>query len=127
MKSLALACVALCCATIANAEEMWTCSYAPLSSQSVTTDPKFLRFQLSPDGLVETTQAHHFQIVENNDYGLIATRPISTIEQGQSTPTVGATTVVINRGTQEFWLAKGSPGQFDPAIDPPIHGRCLKN
>jgi hypothetical protein len=127
MKSLALAYAALFCATAANAEEVWTCSYAPLSSQSVSAEPKFLRFQLSPDGLIETTHGDHYRIVENNDYGLIATLPISTIEPGQNVPTVGAAIVVINRGTQEFWLAKGSPGQFDPDIHPPVHGKCLKD
>jgi hypothetical protein len=126
MKSLALACAVLFFATAANANEVWTCSYAPLSSQSVTAEPKFLRFELSPDGLIETTHGDHYRVVENNVYGLIATLPISTIEQGKNTPTVGATTVVINRGTQEFWLAKGYPGQLDPDIHPPVHGKCLK-
>jgi hypothetical protein len=127
MKSIVLACAALFCATAANADEVWTCSYEPLSSQSVTAEPKFLRFRLSPDGLIETTHGDHYRIVENNDYGLIATLPIATIKPGQNVPTVGAATVAINWGTQEFWLAKGSPGQLDPDIHPPVHGKCLKD
>jgi len=126
MKYLIVAITLLACATSARAAdrwtERWTCTYPDLVAKPVS-----LSFELSPPELVETSVFHeHYRILENNDYGVVAVSSISKIELGHTQPTVGATTVVINKGTGEFWLAPAISGQ--PAImNQPVRGNCLKN
>ena len=126
MKYLVVAITLLACETLARAAdrwtERWTCTYADLVAK-----PVLLSFELSPPELVETSVFHeHYRILQNNDYGVVAVASISKIEQGHALPTVGATTVVINKGTGEFWLATAIAGQ-PAAMNQPVHGNCLKN
>jgi hypothetical protein len=126
MKYLIVAITLLACANPARAverwEEYWTCTYADASAKPVS-----LNFELSPPELVETASFHvHYRILQNNDYGVVAASSISEIEPGHTQPTVGAVTVVINKGTGEFWLATTIAGQ-SAAAHQPVHGNCRKN
>ena len=125
MKYLIVAITLLAYATPAAAErwiERWACTYVDLVGK-----PVLLSFELSPPELVETALFHeHYRILQNNDYGVVAASSISIIHPGDTQPTVGAVTVVINKGTGEFWLATTIAGQ-PAAAHEPVHGNCLKN
>jgi hypothetical protein len=60
----------------------------------VTKSPRNL---LTPAG-----QGTHYRILQNNDYGLVATFSVSGIIDGAKDPYVGATSVLINKMTGEF-------------------------
>jgi hypothetical protein len=109
------------CATSASAEG-WTCTY--LFSSGV--QPTLIQFELSPPDLINTKLHEHYRILQNNDYGLVAVSSIAEIEQGKQQPTVGAATVVIDKGTGEFWLATAIAGQPSD-VNQPVHGTCLKH
>jgi hypothetical protein len=90
----------------APAQEAWNCNYSgPLS-----TGPTAIRFQISGERLIEGQFRDGYRIVQNNEYGLIATLAISQAEKDQQQPTVGAVTVVINKGTGSFGLPRSWPG-----------------
>lgn len=126
MKYLIVAITFLACANPARAaerwEEHWTCTYADDGAKPVS-----LSFELSPPELVETALFHeHYRILQNNDYGVVAASSISIIQPGDTQPTVGVVTVIINKGTGEFWLATTIAGQ-SAAAHQPVHGNCRKN
>lgn len=121
MNSLTVAAAFLCVTTTSAAAEAWTCSYMGQDHEASLT-----RFEVSPPDLVETEFQKHYRILENNDYGLVAASSISQIEKGDKTPTVGVTTVVINKGTGEFWLSIILAGQGQ-SVNHPVHGKCLKS
>jgi hypothetical protein len=83
----------------------------------VQTSDGFFRFEIANTDLIETkAEAHllvptppgtHYHILQNNDYGLVATYSVSGIlEGGGKDPYVGATSVVINKTTGEFFWAE---------------------
>ena len=136
MKLLIVGLAALACATSAEAAEVWTRSYNYSLIGSETggqSTPMFLRFELSPPDLIQTAPpflgSHaqdHYRILQNSAYGIVATFSFSEIEAGQKNPTIGAYTVVIDKGSGEFWWSMAIIGQ--PAIvNQPVHGKCLKD
>jgi hypothetical protein len=107
----------------ANASENWTCTYKDSSAK----EPTLVSYQLAGNDLTQvwpsgTTSS--FQVVQNNEYGLVGISSISEVEPNQAEPTVGAFTVVINRQTKEFWLATTIAKQ--PALNEIVHGPCVK-
>jgi hypothetical protein len=44
----------------------------------------------------------------------------------QQQPTVGAFTVVINKGTGEFWFATVMAGQSS-VVNPSVNGACVRD
>jgi hypothetical protein len=90
------------------------------------SDPVLTRFEVSPPDLIDAKHHHHYRILQNNDFGLVAASSIAEIEEGQKGPTVGAYTVVINKGTGEFWLGTTIAGQAADAPSPPEKRRAPK-
>lgn len=121
MRYLLVAITLLALSTSARAADSWTCTYTLQNDK-----PEFLHFALSPPDLVETALYGHYRILENNNYGVIAASSISEIKQGEVSPTVGAITVVINKGSGEFWMASAIAG-VDAAVNQPVHGQCRNN
>jgi hypothetical protein len=116
----------LSCATCAEAAEAWTCTYTVPIGSGTVSDPVLTRFEVSPPDLIEAKHHHHYRILQNNDFGLVAASSISEIEEAQKDPTVGAFTVVINKRTGEFWLSTTIAGQA-AVVNQPVHGKCLKD
>jgi hypothetical protein len=88
----------------ASADETWTCTFA----SSFLKQPMSVTYHLVNANLTQissTGVSSNLQIMQNNQYGLVAISPISGIEQDQTTPTVGAITVVIEKQTKKFWLS----------------------
>jgi hypothetical protein len=103
----------------AHAEEIWTCNYSgPLS-----TEPTLIRFQVSGTTLIEAQFQDRYRILENNEYGLVATLADSKVEKDHVT--VDAFTVVINKGTGEFWLATAIAGAYN-TLNHSVGGICRK-
>jgi hypothetical protein len=88
--------------------------------------PVLHRFQVSPPDLIETESNDRYRLLQNNGYGLVATEAISAIEEGQQKPTVGASTIIINKGTGEFWWGTMIAGQA-AFLSKPVQGKCIKD
>jgi hypothetical protein len=133
---LAIAAAAfLTLATSAEAET-WTCSYTHywtpyVGQQSAPKSPTFLRFELSPPDLIDTSPSplvvgRRYRILQNNEYGLVAALSISEIEEGQKDPTVGAVTVMIKKDTGDFWLGVAFLAEKAGPSVSTVQGKCLK-
>jgi hypothetical protein len=125
MKSLAIVTAVVCFATSAGATEAWTCTYT-LPSGGTVSDPVLVRFEVSPPDVIDADTEEHYPILQNNDYGLVATSSISQIESGQKSPTVGAVSIVIDKGTGEFWWDTTIAGASRVA-NGAAHGTCRKD
>jgi hypothetical protein len=94
---------------------------------SPSGEPSITRFELSPPDLIDDQHQRRYRIVQNDDYALVATAPVSQIEKGQKDPTVGAWTVAINRVTGELGLAVVWASIENPISSQTVHGKCLKD
>ena len=120
-KSLLFALGLLACATSAEAAEVWTCTY--------TDEGSLVRFAVSPPDLIDGNTHEHYRILQNNDYGLVATLSVSGIQEWQkagNSPAVGAVSIVVNKGTGEFWWNNTFAGAA-PIPNGSAHGQCLKD
>jgi hypothetical protein len=122
MKLLLVGIMSLAGATSAEATEAWTCTY----TLGFTNEPQLKRFEISPPDLIDTGTNEHYRILQNNDYGIVATDTISEIQSGLKAPSVGAFTVVINKDTSEFWQAIMATGR-EANLVTQWHGKCLKD
>jgi hypothetical protein len=70
----------------------------------------------------------HYRLLQNNEYGLVATYAFSRIENGQVKPTVGASTIIINKATEEFRWEEAATG-YDPwqGLNAPVKGKCIED
>ena len=95
------------CATCVEAAEAWTCSY-PIPTDAA---PGLKRFELVPPDLIDADTQEHYRILENNAYGPVATQSFSRERQEWNLKNlkwkpgieVGAASIVVNKGTGEFW------------------------
>jgi hypothetical protein len=87
-----------------------------------------IRFEVAPPDLVDTSTQEHCRILQNNEFGLVATLSISEIEEGRQSPTVGAVSIAIDKGTGEFWwdttIATSASRVADNGA---ARGKCLKD
>jgi hypothetical protein len=76
--------------------------------------------------VLKTEVIEHYRLLQNNEYGLVATSSISEIGQGQDKPTVGASTVVIDKTTNEFRWETIIMG-VAPLVgaNTPVRGKCI--
>ena len=135
MKRVILVLVFLACATSAEAADAWTCTY-PFLDDRIQMDDAFFRFEIAPPDLIETEAQKglivttpagtHYRILQNNDYGLVATFSISGIVEGEKDPYVGAASVVINKTTGQFYWAEAMITRDETKVMNLTHrGRCL--
>jgi hypothetical protein len=114
-------------ATTAARAEAWTCSYVLEGFKEA-----FLhRFLILGNELVEAKTNDRYRLLQNNEYGLVATYAISEIEEGQKKPTVGVIAIIINKTTGEFMWENAILG-YDPSLnslklDTPVKGKCIKD
>jgi hypothetical protein len=68
---------------------------------------KHQRRGLVPD-LIDTSSQDHYRILQNNDYGLVATLAVSGFQEGQKDPAVGAVSIVINKSlaADSAWIKR---------------------
>ena len=107
----------------AGATELWSCY---VTTQSAN-EPMLVSLEAAGRRLIQTWASgtkHHYEIVRDNRYGLVAVSSISEIETGQTAPTVGVSAVVINRTSREVWLSTVIAGQPHEANEP-AHGKCV--
>jgi hypothetical protein len=125
-KSLVLLAALIMFASPAAATEVWTCTYAYQTRAVVPTQtpPQLVRFEVSPPDLIDSANREHYRILQNNDYGLVATKSWSEVQNGLKSPVVGARTVVIDKGTGEFWWAMTSVNA-QAVIADQVNGKCL--
>ena len=128
-KSLVLVAALIAFASPVAATEVWTCTYTYLTRAVVPTHtaPELVRFEVSPPDLIDTANHEHYRILQNNDYGLVATISWSELQNGLKSPVVGARTVVVDKGTGEFWWAMTSVSGAQVALAYQINGKCLKD
>jgi hypothetical protein len=127
-KSLVLVAALITFASPAAAIEVWTCTYTYQSRAVVPTQTprELVRFQVSPPDLIDSAKSEHYRILQNNDYGMVATKSWSEVQNGLKGPVVGARTVVIDEGTGEFWRAMTSVSAQAAMVEQ-INGTCLKD
>jgi hypothetical protein len=124
----------LACATSAEAADAWTCTY-PFLNDRREPDNAFVRFEIATPDLIETKaptnlvlptpQGVHYRILQNNDYGLVATFAESGIPEGAKDPYVGATSVVINKMTSQFYWTETKTTKDERRITlNSSNGRC---
>ena len=110
-------------AAASNAQaEAWTCTGVMEGFKEAFTR----RFVVLKTEVIEAKTNEHYWLLQNNEYGLIATSSISEIEQGQDKPTVGASTVVIDKTTNEFRWETIIMG-VAPLVgaNTPVRGKCI--
>ena len=121
-------------ATSAEAADAWTCTY-PFLNYRAEPDNAFVRFEIATPDLIETNaptnlvlptpQGVHYRILQNNDYGLVATFAESGIPEGAKDPYVGATSIVINKMTGQFYWTETRTTKDERRITlDSSHGRC---
>jgi hypothetical protein len=121
MRPLIIAASIIASLASAQAAEIWSCAYPSLANDR----PTIKHYEVSSPDLIDVEFHQIFHIEQNNEYGIVATSSISEIEQGQTQPTVGAVSIVINKGTGEFWWVTAIAGQ-PAAANQPVHGKCIK-
>jgi hypothetical protein len=128
-KSLVPVAALIALASPAEATEIWTCTYTEGTRAVVPshTDPQLVRFSVSPPDLIDTANEEHYRILQNNEYGLVATTSWSEVQNGMKNPVVGARTVVVDKGTGEFWWAITSVSGAQVALAYQINGKCRKD
>jgi hypothetical protein len=87
------------------AQEIWTCTYPGLSQGR---RPVIVRYRQEDEFLMEDKWKERYQILQNNQFGLIAIWSISEIEGGNAEPSIGARTLVINKSSGEFLFSGGA-------------------
>ena len=128
-KSLLLVAALIAFASRPEAMEVWSCTYTTLTRAVVPshTDPELVRFEVSPPDLIDTANHEHYLILQNNDYGLVATTSWSEMQNELKAPVVGARTVVVDKKTGEFWWAMTSVSGAQVALAYQLNGKCLKD
>jgi hypothetical protein len=106
-----------------DANELWSCYVAKPSSK----EPMLFSIEAKGREMIQTWASGttaRYSIAQNNRYGLVGFSSISEIEAGEVEPTVGASTVVINRSNKEIWLSTAIAGRqrIVNALD---HGSCI--
>jgi hypothetical protein len=107
----------------------WNCTF----TSPVTKEQLSATYRIEKGDIVQTWRNGMnttFHIVENNKYGLIGIASMSEMEAGKTTPTVGAMTVVIDKGNKKFWLSSevnGQPGLPDLDLTGLVQGTCLSH
>ena len=117
--------VALIMLTAANEAwaEAWTCT----AMMEGIKGPFLFRFVVLGNEVMDARTNEKYRLLQNNEYGLVATYPFSDIVQGRSViPTVGATTIIINKATQEFRWEQATTG-YVPSPDIRVNGKCIKD
>jgi hypothetical protein len=102
--------------------EAWTCT----GVMEGLKEAFLRRFVVLKTEVIEAKTNEHYWLLQNNEYGLIATSSISEIEQGQDKPTVGASTIVIDKTTNEFRWETIIMG-VAPLVgaNTPVRGKCI--
>jgi hypothetical protein len=108
----------------ARADDIWTCAYAyqggTLMEEYAVSDHRLI-----VRSGVKSIGPFDYQILQDNEYGIVAVSSISAIEQGQTQPTIGAVSIVINKRTFE---ALWTTAWFDPTARGPseiVRGACI--
>jgi hypothetical protein len=87
----------------AAAQEIWTCTWPGFSQDR---SPVIQRYRQQGELLVvdHETWREEYRILENNQFGLVATRSISEIESHSTSkePSIGTRTIVIDKRTGEL-------------------------
>jgi hypothetical protein len=65
------------------------------------------------------------RILQNNQFGIIASWSISKIEPDHSTPSIGARTIIIDKRSGELLWSNTILGTSDQ-INAPVHGNCIR-
>jgi hypothetical protein len=109
----------------AATEEIWTCTYPGFSQDR---RPVIRRYRQQGEFLVVQDQwREEYRILQNNQFGIVASSSISKIEtnQNKTEPSIGARTLIINKRTDEFlWsiLYLDEPDR----VNAPVHGACIR-
>jgi hypothetical protein len=110
--------------TFANADEIWTCTYPGLSDDR---RPVIVRMKQKGEFLVEEQFGTEYKILQNNEFGIVATMSLSKIERNldRSEPSIGARTYVIDKRTGELLWSNTFLRESDQ-VNAPVHGSCIR-
>jgi hypothetical protein len=138
-------CAAFSGVSNAEAADAWTCTWHLIGG-----DDEFVRFEVATPDLIQakgpenviphTPPGTHYRILQNNDYGLVATYSASGIYDLSGSvgavdrPYSGEISVVINKTTGEFlWAEAWAYAPKNEHTDDDVlrsmsmflHGKCL--
>ena len=100
-------------------QEIWTCTYPGFSQGRC---PVIVRYRQEGELLMEDKWKERYQILQNNQFGLIAIWSISEIEGGNAEPSIGARTLVINKSSGEFLFS----GAYLGGTATQARGNCIR-
>jgi hypothetical protein len=103
-----------------EAADVWTCSYPGWPDGHAIID----RFREVNGFFVEDTFKLKYQILQNNQYGVVAVWSFSDVENGS--PGILGRTIVINKATGDFLMENASITEPD-SVNRPNRGKCLKD
>jgi hypothetical protein len=75
--------------------------------------------------VVHDTWREEYQILQNNQFGIVASMSLSKIERDNTSPSIGARTLVINKRTGEFLWSNLFLDEPDH-VNSPNHGTCIR-
>jgi hypothetical protein len=104
------------------AEEVWTCTYPGFSQDR---RPVIARYREKDEFLVDDEWNQQYRIMQNNQFGIVASWSISTIERNNSSPSIGARTIVIDKRSGELLWSNTLLGEPDK-VNEPVHGNCIR-
>lgn len=96
-------------------------------SSRYSKEQMLLNFKVSGHYLIQTWASGNqakFDLAQNNEFGLVGVGTISAVEPYKKIATLGASAVIIDRRTKEFWLGNiiaGQPSQVNEIV----HGTCI--
>src|SRR5215471_17411374 len=97
--------------TSAHANELWNCQITDGSGN----ESMLVTFEVRGKKLIQKWEdgtASDYDVAQNNKYGLVGLFSMSEIAHDETEPTVGASTVVINRTTKEVWMSTVIAGEL---------------
>jgi hypothetical protein len=114
--------IALLClpTSFAMADENWVCTY---QNPSDIQKPLIARYVIKNGELVGNKANDSYRILQNTQYGIVATSSISDFDPSQGVVTIGASTVLINKKTGDAIVIISMLGE---ASSEHIRGKCTK-
>jgi hypothetical protein len=115
-KSLCLAFAFCAFASLAEAAEVWVCTFPGLMSNILVME----RFEVRPPEVIRQGEVR-FRIVQDTSLGIVATSGSADLE---GSPVV-ASTLVIDKRTGDFLISQMVSG-WPERMNRVVHGQCLK-
>lgn len=102
-----------------QASESWLCVWGDPNE----SDNRGFGYTLEDDALIVDQTGDVFHILQNNQFGIVASGSISEFVPIRKKAVIGFFSIAINKSTGDAVQADGVIGDSNPGI---LHGKCTK-